>query len=285
MILDGVDVFVRVVQAGGFSAAARLMGMPTTTVSAKIKKLEQRLGTTLIRRSTRRMSVTDAGRAYYDHCVQAIDLLKDGEDQLAAGTTEPTGVLRLTAPPDLSQLVLPQRVLLFLERYPKVEVEMVVTNQPLDPLAHGIDLAIRASPMKDSALTSRRFATGQLGLWASPDYLDRHKPIKQPADLARHPVLVLPSVPASYLKLENRDGSRYDLKASARVKADDMQTIRALVAHGAGIGLLPLIGDDGDLVRVLPAYATAASTVYFVYPAQRFLPSRVRAFMDLAVSD
>lgn len=285
MILDGVDVFVRVVQAGGFSAAARSMAMPTTTVSAKIKRLEQQLGATLIRRSTRRMSVTDAGRAYYEQCVQALELLKAGEDELAAGTAEPTGLLRITAPPDLSQLVLPERILAFLDRYPGVEVEMVVTNQPLDLLAHGIDLAIRASPMKDSTLTSRRFATGQLGLWASRDYLAGQKPVRRADDLAQHPVLVLSRFPANFLKLEGRDGSRFDLKPSARVRADDMQTVRALVARGAGVGLLPIIGDDGGLVRVLPAYATVPSAVYFVFPAQRFLPSRVRAFMDMTAAD
>src|SRR5690349_8812511 len=107
MVLDGVDVFVKVVQAGGFSAAARQLGMPTTTVSAKIARLEERLGVTLIRRSTRRMHVTEAGGAYFAHCVEALRALEAGEGQLAAASADPAGVLRLTAPPDLAQSMLP----------------------------------------------------------------------------------------------------------------------------------------------------------------------------------
>jgi DNA-binding transcriptional LysR family regulator len=98
MVLEGIDVFVRVVQAGSFAAAARLLGMPTTTVSARIARLEERLGVTLIQRSTRRMHVTEAGEAYFTHCVQALDALEAGESQLAASGGDPSGLLRITAP-------------------------------------------------------------------------------------------------------------------------------------------------------------------------------------------
>src|SRR5688500_2364282 len=163
MNLDGVDVFVRVVEAGGISAAARQLGMPATTVSAKIARLEERLGVTLIQRSTRRMHVTSAGDTYYRHCREALAALVAGEGELAAATAEPSGLLRITVPYDLAQTLLPPVVEAYLARYPKASIEIVATNAQLDLLAEGIDLAIRAAPaLKDSTLQARKFGTAQL---------------------------------------------------------------------------------------------------------------------------
>lgn len=283
MMLEGIDVFVCVVQAGGFSAAARQLGMPATTVSAKIARLEDGLGVTLIQRSTRRMHVTDAGQRYFEHCVAALASLQEGEDQLQAGTQEPSGLLRITAPPDLSQSVLPPLVQAYLARYQRAEVELVVTNAPLDLLAQGIDLAIRASPMRDSSLLSRKLGSGSLSLWASADYLRDHGTPRHPDDLAGQPVMVMSKIPASHLRLVSK-GAAFELAATARVKADDMQTLRAFVALGAGIGLLPdFQATDSNLVHVLPEFATAENAVFFVYPAQRFVPVRVRAFIEMAI--
>lgn len=285
MILDGVDVFVKVVQAGGFSSAARLLGMPTTTVSAKIARLEERLGTTLIQRSTRRMHVTEAGKAYFDHCVEAIRVLEAGEEQLAAASAEPSGLLRITAPSDMAQSILPTIVSSYLETYPRARVELVVTNVPLNLLAEGIDLAIRASPIKDSTLTSRKFGSGPLALFASPAYLQRRGVPGTPADLADHELMVHPSIGRNGLPMNSGDES-FVLAGSSRLKADDMATLRAFAQRGFGIALLPDFGDAtaSGLERVLPGFATMVGTVYFLYPAQRFVPANVRAFIDLAVS-
>lgn len=283
-MLEGIDVFVCVVQAGGFSAAARQLGMPATTVSAKIARLEDGLGITLIQRSTRRMHVTEAGERYFEHCVAALASLQEGEDQLQAGTQEPSGLLRITAPPDLSQSVMPPLVQAYLARYPRAEVELVVTNAPLDLLAQGIDLAVRASPMRDSSLLSRKLASGRLSLWASAEYLHEHGTPQHPDDLAGLPVMVMSKIPASHRRLFSK-GAAFDLAATARVKADDMQTLRAFVALGAGIGLLPDFQATGtNLVQVLPEFGTAESTAFFVYPAQRFVPVRVRTFIDMAIA-
>src|SRR5688572_20521849 len=122
MILDGIDVFVRVVETQSFSAAARHLGMPPTTVSAKIARLEERLGTSLLVRTTRRVSVTPAGRSYYEHCVEAVKALAAGEERLLAESAQPAGTLRITAPPDLAQVLLPRIVLGYAEAYPKVSV-------------------------------------------------------------------------------------------------------------------------------------------------------------------
>jgi DNA-binding transcriptional LysR family regulator len=283
MVLDGIDVFVKVVQAGSFSAAARQLGMPATTVSLKIARLESRLGTTLIQRSTRRMHVTPAGERYFAHCLAALCELTAGEEQLAAGADEPAGLLRITAPADLSQRLLPMLVQRYLERYPRATVELVVTNAPLDLLAQGIDLAIRASPMQDSSLISRKFVSGMLALFATPAYLAEHGTPKRPKDLARHQVHVLAGMPPFVLKLVSKNGT-LQLEPTARVKADDMETVRSFVTLGMGIGLLPVLAIRQELQRVLPAYATPPSSVFFVHAAQRFVPVNVRAFIDLALA-
>jgi DNA-binding transcriptional LysR family regulator len=287
MVLDGVDVFVKVVEAGGFSAAARQLGMPATTVSAKIARLEERLGVTLIQRSTRRMHVTAAGEAYYRRCAEAMQALRAGEDELDAGHAEPSGPLRITAPSDLAQRVLPPVVERYLGTYPKASVELVVTNVPLDLLAEGIDLALRAGPMKDSTLQSRSLGRGELRLFASRDYLKRHGTPRTARDLAGHDLIVHSRFPPAVLaEIAGKGGDA--LAAPGRVRADDMQTLRALAARGLGIALLPEFSGaemaaDG-LVQVLPEFSMAAGSAHFVYPAGKFVPVNVRAFIDTAVA-
>jgi DNA-binding transcriptional LysR family regulator len=287
MQLDGVDVFVRVVEAGGFSAAARLLGMPTTTVSAKIARLEERLGTTLIQRSTRRMHVTAAGEAYYRHCREAMAALAAGEDELAAATAEPSGLLRITVPYDLSQTLMPPLIEAYLARYPKASIEVIATNTQLDLLAEGIDLALRASPaLKDSTLQVRRFASAKLRLFASPAYLAERGTPRVPGEIDGHDVLIHSRMPPQ-IRLSRDNGDSFELTPASRAKVDDMHSIRALALRGLGIALLPdVLGTrgDGELVAVLPAFATQTGSLNFVFPGGRRVPINVRAFIDLALA-
>lgn len=283
MVLDGIDVFVRVVQSGSFAAAARLLGMPTTTVSARIARLEERLGVTLIQRSTRRMHVTEAGEAYFGHCVEALKALEAGESQLAAAGSEPSGLLRITAPPDVASTALPPLCQQFLARYANVTIDLIVTNRQVDLIGEGIDLAVRAGPMRDSAMLSRKFVSGTLGLWASPHYVERHGTPVVPEDLAGHEIIGFSRMPESFRLFAGKRS--FVVSAPTRIRADDMQTVRAFVQRGAGIGMLPdfnAITPDAPLIRVLPEFGTEPQTVFFVYPAQRFLTVNVRAFMEMA---
>jgi len=283
MVLEGIDVFVRVVQAGSFAAAARLLGMPTTTVSARIARLEERLGVTLIQRSTRRMHVTEAGVAYFGHCIEALNALEAGESQLAAAGTEPTGLLRITASADVANTVLPTLCERFLATYPKADIELIVTSRIVDLIAEGVDLAVRVGPMRDSTLVSGRLASAVLGLWASPAYLDRRGRPATPDDLAGHDIIRFSRIPQDFRLIAGNHS--FALPARSRLKADDIQTIRSLVLHGLGIGPLPdfsRLAPEQSLERVLPEYSTEPGNVYFVYPAQRFVTANVRAFMELA---
>src|SRR5690348_7127436 len=256
MQLEGVDVFVRVVEAGGFSAAARLLGMPATTVSAKIARLEERLGVTLIQRSTRRMHVTAGGDAYYRHCREAMAALLAGEEELAAATSEPSGLLRITVPYDLAQVLLPPIVAAYLRRYAGTSIEVIATNFQLDLLAEGIDLAIRAAPaLKDSTLQVRKFGSAKLKLFASAAYLAAHGTPERLADLGNHEILVHRRFPPG-LKLEGDNGERFEITGQARARADDMHSVRAFAEHGLGIAVLPeILGTlpESKLVQVLPS--------------------------------
>ena len=142
MDLDGIEVFVKVLESGSFSRAAKLLGMPNSTVSAKVSALEKRLGVTLLQRTTRKLRATPAGETYFQQCVLALERLKAAESELTSAQREPQGLLRVTAPADIGHSLLATLVRGFLQRYPKAEVELVVTNRVLDLIAEGVDLAM-----------------------------------------------------------------------------------------------------------------------------------------------
>jgi DNA-binding transcriptional LysR family regulator len=212
--------------------------MPLATVSARVARLERALGQTLIQRSTRRMRVTEAGRAYYARCAEALRAIETAEGELAAATSQPSGVLRITASSDGAQLVLPDLVARYLARHPQAIVEILVTNAKVDLLGEGVDLALRAGPLRDSTLQSRRLARAEFALFAAPSYLRARGTPRSPDDLANHEVMVHSRFPLDRLTMV-APGGRFTLRANARARADDMQTLRALAEAGAGIALLP----------------------------------------------
>lgn len=284
MDLDGIAVFVKVVQAGSFSAAARLLGIPNTTVSAKVARLEKRLGVTLIQRTTRRLNITPAGRAYFERCVRGLEEIETAEAEVSLSAAEPRGLLRITAPGDVAMGMLPPIVSRFLKRYPRTRVEIVVANRVIDLVAEGVHLAIRAAGLPDSTLAARRFMPFCGALWASRAYLDRRGAPKIPQELEQHTCLVFPRFSARPLRLT--DGrSRVDVGLKGRLAVDDPQTLRNFVLQGDGIGTLPdFLTRDTPLARVLPKWTWTSGALSFVYPGQRFVPANVRAFIDTALA-
>ena len=288
MDLNAISVFVKVVQAGSFSQAARLLGMPNTTVSAKVARLEKRLGVTLIQRTTRKLHVTPQGRAYFARCVRGLEEIEAAESQMTSVAAEPRGLLRITAPGDVAHSVLPPIVSRYLRAYPRARIEAIVTNRVVDLVAEGVDLAIRAGELKDSTLVARTFMSFSGGLWASRAYLKKRGEPRAPSDLDRHEGLLFSRLPRQALRLTN-GRKMVETPLKWRVGSDDLETLRAFVLQGDGIGTLPdfLVRDhlhEGTLVRVLPDWSWARSALSFVYPGQRFVPATVRAFIDLALA-
>ncbi len=286
--MEEIEVFVGVVEARSFSGAAKRLDMPTTTVSSKIARLETRLGTSLIRRTTRQMEVTPEGQIYYRRCVNALAELTAGENELAETKQEPTGILRITAPVDLAQTVLPRIIKTYLDLYPAMSVDLRVTNDTVDLIRHGIDVAVRVGVKKDATLIARKFLDLTMALWASQDYIERMGTPLHPANLEKHQMIGLKAT-SSKIELVGNGENRFLLDLQGRLMTDDLQTARALTLQGAGIGLLPDLPGayhnfHKELVPVLPDFHAEPVQASLVYPAQHSLPLKVRTFINLATT-
>ena len=286
MDLDGIAVFVKVVQAGSFSQAAKLLNMPNSTVSAKVAALEKRLGVTLLQRTTRRLHLTEAGEGYFRRCMTALEELHAAENELAIERGETKGVLRLTAPVELGRSALPPVLDVLMKRHPAIEIDLIITNRLVDLVAENIDVAVRAGPLKDSGLIARRFVLGQFGLWASPSYLKNNSVPRNPDELKEHDCLRFAPFTGRKLQLTN-GRERAQIALAGRITADDFEALRALAVLGWGIALLPSFlcaeeAKERKLVSVLPNWRGDSVSISVVYPAQRFVAPKIRAFITAA---
>ena len=292
--MDAIAVFVKVVETGSFSAAARRLEMPKTTVSAKVAGLEKRLGVRLIQRTTRKLHLTEAGEMYFRHCAIAIREVELGEAALESAKAKPGGVLKVTSSVALGHALLPRIAQAYAAKYPDVSLELILTNRAVDLVEEGVDLAIRwAGALKDSSLIARRFIETRLELWASPKYMKGLGKLNHPRDLAKAAFVTLPvqssAAPKGSLLLTNGK-SDFELQMNGRIRADDMELMKALVVLGEGIALLPdfLAADAaevGKLARVLPPWRPKQQEwmAYFVYPARRYALPKVERFIETAL--
>jgi DNA-binding transcriptional LysR family regulator len=287
MDLDDIAVFVKVVQAGSFSKAARILDMPNTTVSAKVARLERRLGVTLIQRTTRKLHITAIGRAYFERCKRGLAEIETAEAEISSASAEPRGLLKITVTGEVAHSLLPPIAAEYVRRHPQASIEVVVANRVVDLVGEGVDLAIRAAQLEDSTLVARRFVSYTIDLWASSAYLTQRGTPRTPADLEGHDCLVFSRFGRQALRLT--DGrQKADLPSNGRVIVDDLETLRAFVLEGLGIGTLPDFlcraeARDKKLVRVLPQWSLIKGALSFVYPTQPFVPAKVRAFIDFAL--
>ena len=286
MDLNEVAVFIKVVQSGSFSKAAKLLGMPNSTVSSKVSSLEKRLGTTLIQRTTRKLNVTPAGQSYFKRCIQGLEEIQAAETEIASIQGEPQGLLRLTAPNELGSSVLPNLISDFMNKYPKVRVEVLLTDRRIDLLAEGVDLAVRAGELKDSTLIAKKVGAVYFCLVASPKYLKNNPAPEHPRELHTHQCIQFTPLGIDAWKLNGPKGA-LNVPMPARIMVNDMTMVKILATRGDGIALLPshFCAQEivsGKLVRVLPDWRTGLNSVHFVYPAQRFVTPKLSAFISFA---
>jgi DNA-binding transcriptional LysR family regulator len=287
--VDAIAVFVKVVEAGSFSTAARRLGIPKTTVSAKVAGLEKRLGVRLIQRTTRKLRMTEAGERYFHHCAIATREVELGEAALQSAKEKPYGVLRVSAPVDFGRAVLPRIVRAYTTTYPDVSVELIITNRIVDVVEEGVDLAIRwAGSLRDSSLVARRFVETRSNLWASPKYVKALGNPTHPRDLDNAAFYAHPVLKTVILTNGKSD---FELQLNGRVGSDDLEVITALIVLGEGIAWLPdfLVKDAieaGTLVRVLPNWRPKKEqlwTYYFVYAGRRYALPKVEGFIQTAL--
>jgi len=286
--LNEVFVFIKVVQEGSFSQAAKKLGMPNSTVSAKVSSLEKRLGVTLIQRTTRKLSITEPGKAYFKRCIQGIEEIESAESELANVQGEPQGLLRITTPVELGSSILPEILAEFSNKFPKVRTEAILTDRHVDLLSESVDLAIRAGELKDSTLIAKRLGSSYFVPVASPKYLKTKGTPVHPRDLKNHQCLVYTPLGVDDWKLVSSKGG-FNVPLPGRIIANDLKLLRILAVKGEGIALMPTHAvyadcQSGKLVRILPEWQTATAPVHFVYPAQKYVTPKLSAFMNLATA-
>jgi DNA-binding transcriptional LysR family regulator len=283
MDLNEIAVFTRVVQAGSFTAAAKLLGMPKSTVSRKVSELENRLDARLLQRTTRKLSLTDAGRTYFDYGQRIVSELEAAEHAVGSLQDSPRGLLRITT--GLNAAWLGDIIGDFLARNREVQIEMMCTTRNVDLVEERFDLAIRAGALADSSLIARSLGTATWFLVAAPRYLKKRKRPRTPEELAQHDCLLFgPVSRPSILKLE-RDGESVQVTLQRRLIVDDMDIVAEAALAGVGIAPLPAYRClDGlraqKLVRVLADWKLPAIPVHVVYPTARHLSAKVKAFID-----
>jgi DNA-binding transcriptional LysR family regulator len=282
--LDGVAAFARVVETGNFSAAARRLRISKSATSAHVQRLEERLGVRLLHRTTRRISLTEAGAAYYRHCARIVAEAEAAEQAAKALQREPRGMLSISAPDTFGPMHVAPAIPEFLARFPDLAIDISLSPRHVDLVQEGLDLAIRIGTLKDSPLVVRRLAPSRFVLCAAPAYLKKRGVPRVADDLLRHACLGTSVLPWGDEWLVGARGE-HRIAARGALRSNSAEILRGAALSGLGIALLPswAVGDDlrsGALTRVLPGCEPPPSAVYAVYPSNRLMSAKVRAFVD-----
>jgi DNA-binding transcriptional LysR family regulator len=282
---DNIATFVEVIRRNSLAAAARHLEVPKSTVSRRLGRLEEQLGTKLVHRDARRITPTPEGTRFYDSVVDAIDVLDTAVATIEESTTEPRGTIRVTAPSDLGRMLLLHELVRFLERYPDISLDLVFTNRFVDLVQERVDVAVRAGQVTDPNLIARKLLPSDFQLAAHPG---NDVDCDDITGLEAYPfVLYRRRGQTQVLHLEKGQGEdreSVELTVSGRVNVDDYTAMVELVAAGQGVGLMPELhvaeGERaGRLVRIFPEWVLPAPPVHLVY-STRQLPERVRLLID-----
>ena len=287
--LTEMEAFATVVEEGGFTDAARKMGISKSAVSKHISALESRLGARLLSRTTRRVNPTEIGLAYYDRASRILNDAGEADALVAALHAQPSGLLQVSSASDFGIHVLSPLLSVFLDEYPDINVNLELSDQTMDLIAEGFDLAIRVGELRDSSLRARKLQEFPLRLVASPEYLLHHGEPEKPADLERHKLLSGSTRPGTNIwRLTDETGAVRQVLAAGGLSVNDGQSLLNAAVAGLGIAYLPEFlfreAVDLDLLRdAMPLLPEQVQPVYAVYPPGRFTQPKVRAFIDFLV--
>lgn len=287
-VLDGMAVFAGVVNAGSFTAAAESMGHSTSFVSKTITRLEQRLGSRLLNRTTRTLSLTDTGRAYYERCNQIVIDADNAMRSISQLQEAPRGLLRVNAPTSFGSKYLLELMPQFMRLYPEVNMEIEFNDRLIDVVAEGFDVVIRVGNIKDSNLVARKFTQSHGVVVASPGYLARKGAPSSAEELVDHDCIAYSLLPNPTTWDFIKDGNRSRIDIRPRVLCNSAEIEVSMALQGVGITQLPLFTCEkevecGDLVVVLSDYTPPQFDVYAVYPHRQFLTAKVRVFVDYLI--
>jgi len=283
MDLNEIVVFSKVVHAGSFTAAARELDMPKSTVSRKVSELEERLGARLLQRTTRKLSLTDVGQAYYQHAQRVVAEMEAAERAVTRMQDVPRGLLRVTTP--LNFGFLGSIVTSFLKRYPEVQLDLMCADRVVDLIEEGFDLAVRTGHLSDSTAIARDLGGLKSYVVASPGFLKEHGTPKTPEDLVGVSCVVFGAgTDRTRWKLQ-RDGKETAINVTPRLTVNDFDFLEEATLAGMGVAVVPVFRcirllREGKLQRVLPEWCSAEIPLHIIYPSTRHLSPKVKAFTD-----
>ncbi|MEB0105884.1 LysR family transcriptional regulator [Pseudomonas sp. MH9.3] len=294
-LFQAMSVYVKVVESGSMTAAAQACGLSTTMVGNHLRALEQRLGVSLLKRTTRKQSLTEFGGQYYQRCLEVLGLVADSEHLAEQALSEiPKGTLRITAPPAFGTERLAPALSEFSRRYPLIKLYVVLSNERMDLIDSGFDVAIRLGELETSGLIARPLQDYTITLCASPDYLARQGTPQTPEDLRQHDCLAF-AYPAAddwrnadkLWRMTGAEGE-IEVEVSGSLTLNSSQGLRQAAVHGMGIVMLPdaLVRPDleaGKLVALLPTYQLPSRPMHLVYRQDRYRLPKLRAFVDFVV--
>jgi DNA-binding transcriptional LysR family regulator len=286
--LNNLYFFAKVVDFGSYTAAAKALGLQTSKLSRRVAALETELGVRLINRTTRRLSLTEAGKTFHRHCLALLDEAQAAKDAMSEILASPQGVVRIACPTGLLQGGVADILVRFLARHPRVRIALDATNRRVDVVDEGLDFAIRVRkpPLDDSDLAMRAFGADEMILVASAELIAAHREPQTLEDVARMPTLSMASADErSTWRFLGADGEAAELTHAPRLCTDDLFTLRRAALQGVGAVLLPrlLVADDlegGALVRLLPSLKAHTGLMHAVFPSRRGMIPAVRALLD-----
>lgn len=284
--LTSLGVFVAAVEEGSFAAAARRFGLSPAMAGKHVSEIEARLNARLLQRTTRRLSLTDAGQVYYERSKQILEAFDEANREASESQATARGVLRVAAPVTFGAMHLGEVIARYVEDHPQVNVEVVLGDRYVDLLDAGIDVAIRIGRLNDPELVTRRIAPCRMVVCASPAYIERHGAPRKPRDLLHAPRLAFSeAVSAGDWTLFDSKNRAHVVDGPSRISANNTQMLLSAALAGAGIAYGPtfVFGEHvrrGELVELLPRYRATELTIQAVYPSARRIPFKVRRFVD-----
>lgn len=285
MDLNELAIFAKVVEAGGFTAAADALGLPKSTVSRKVSQLESRLGVRLLQRTTRKVKPTELGAAYFERCARILAEAEEAERSVSQEQETPRGLLRVSAPVETGTAPLGALMAEYLELFPQVQLEMDLSNRMVDLVEEGYDIAIRAGNLPDSSLVARRLGTARFIVSASPAYLEQHGRPETPDDLKRHHCLLYGRGGQGFTFRFQGPNVLASVHLHGRFVANNHDVLRNAAQTGLGVAIMPnnlciQAIRDGSLVSLLNGWNLPEHGIYAVYPSPRHLTPKVRSFVD-----
>jgi LysR family transcriptional regulator for bpeEF and oprC len=282
---EALRLYIRVVEAGSFSKAAKAQGVAQSTASKQVMALEQRLGVQLLRRTSRGLSVTDAGRSYYEAAARVIDDLQTAEESLVGDQASPSGRVRVSAPAGFGRMHVMPMLHSFLMKYPDLQVDLEVTDRFLSLVEDGIDVAIRIGSLADSSLIARRIGSFDVPTVASAAFLERHGTPTHPSELNALPCVIFLANGAPCAWAYQGPRGAIELSPAGALRTNDAEIVRSAVLDGFGLARAPgwLFASEmasGKVVRVLAEFDSDPAPIYAVTPASRSMARRARLFID-----